>query len=60
MVQNGLPPKLMIINKKTNKVEVEPALPAESLTDQKTVHPQFRRIRRTAKRTYLVPLFEAE
>jgi hypothetical protein len=52
-VQNGLPPKLMIINKKTGKVEVEHALPAESLTDPKTVHLQFRRVRRTAQGTYL-------
>ncbi len=55
LVQNGLPPKLMILNKKTGKVEVEHALPAESATDPKTVHPQFRRIRMTAKGTYLVP-----
>lgn len=55
LVENGLPPKLMIIDKRTNKVEVEHALPAESLTDPKTVHPQFRRIRITAKGTYLVP-----
>jgi len=56
MVQNGLPPKLILIDKKTNKVEVEHALPAESLTDPKTVHPQFRRVRMTAKGTYLLPL----
>jgi hypothetical protein len=55
LVQNGLPPKLMVINKRTGKVEVEHALPAESLTDPKTVHPQFRRIRMTAKGTYLAP-----
>jgi hypothetical protein len=55
LVQNGLPPKLRIINKKTGKVEVEHALPAESLTDQKTVHAQFRRIRMTSKGTYLAP-----
>lgn len=53
LVQNGLPPKLMIINKKTNAVEVEHELPAESLTDPKTVHPQFRRARVTANGTYL-------
>ena len=40
LVQDGLPPKLMVINKKTGAVETEHALPAESLTDQKTVHPQ--------------------
>jgi hypothetical protein len=58
LVQNGLPPKLMIIDKKTGKVEVEHALPAESLTDQKTVHAQFRRIRMTAKGTYLLPFLK--
>ena len=55
LVQNGLPPKLMVINKKTGVVEIEHALPAQSLTDPKTVHPQFRRIRMTAKGTYLAP-----
>ena len=55
LIQNGLPPKLMIVNTRTNKVEVEHALPAESLTDPKTVHPQFRRVRMTAKGTYLLP-----
>jgi hypothetical protein len=55
IVQNGLPPKLMIINKRTGAVEVEHALPAESETDPRTVHPQFRRIRMTAAGTYLAP-----
>ena len=54
IVRNGLPPKLMIINKKSGAVEVEHALPAESETDPKTVHPQFRRARVTAKGTYLL------
>ena len=58
LVQNGLPPKLMIINKKTGIVEVEHALPAESLTDPKTVHPQFRRGRMTAAGTYLLPFLK--
>jgi hypothetical protein len=52
-VLNGLPPKLIIMNKRTGKVEVEHALPAPSATDPKTVHPQFRRVRVTAKGTYL-------
>jgi len=52
-VQNGLPPKLMIVNKTTGAVETEHALPAPSETDPKTVHPQFRRVRVTAKGTYL-------
>lgn len=54
-VQNGLPPKLILLNKKTGKAEVEHGLPAESLTDPKTVHPQFRRARITAAGTYLLP-----
>jgi hypothetical protein len=54
IVRNGLPPMLMIVNKKTGKVEVEHALPAESETDPKTVHPQFRRVRVTANGTYLL------
>lgn len=58
LVQNGLPPKLMVIDKRANKAEVEHALAAESLTDPKTVHPQFRRIRITAKGTYLVPFLK--
>ncbi len=53
LVQNALPPKLMIINKKTGAVEMEHALPAPSLTDPKTVHAQFRRTRVTAGGTYL-------
>jgi Mala s 1-like protein len=54
-IQNGLPPKLMVVDIKTKAVEVEHALPAPSLTDQKTVHAQFRRVRYTAQGTYLVP-----
>lgn len=58
IVQNGLPPKLMVLNKATGKVEMEHALPAESLTDAKTVHPQFRRVRMTAQGTYLLPFLK--
>jgi outer membrane protein assembly factor BamB len=58
LVQNGLPPKLMVINKQTGAVEIEHALPAESLTDPKTVHPQFRRGRMTASGTYLFPFLK--
>jgi len=53
-VQNGLPPKLMVIDIKSKKVEVEHDLPAKSLTDPKTVHGQFRRARYTAQGTYLL------
>ena len=52
-IQNGLPPKLMLVNIKTKAVELTHDLPAESLTDQKTVHPQFRRVRYTPQGTYL-------
>src|SRR5580704_15463980 len=55
-IRNGLPPKLMVMNIKTNAVEVEHDLPAKSLTDPKTVHPQYRRVRYTAQGTYLVPI----
>ena len=52
-VQNGLPPKLRVVNKKTGATEVEHDLPAQSLDDPKTVHAQFRRARVTAQGTYL-------
>jgi hypothetical protein len=55
-IRNGLPPKLMVVNIKTGKTEVEHDLPAKSLDDQKTVHPQFRRVRYTADGHYLVPM----
>lgn len=54
-IQNGLPPKLLVINIKTGTTEVEHELPAASLTDPKTVHAQFRRVRYTQRGTYLVP-----
>jgi hypothetical protein len=57
-ILNGLPPKLMVVNVKTNRIEVQHELPAVSLTDTKTVHAQFRRVRYTAKGTYLVPFLE--
>ena len=57
-VQNGLPPKLFVIDIKTKAVEVEHDLPAPSLTDKGTVHAQFRRTRYTAQGTYLVPFLE--
>jgi hypothetical protein len=54
-VQNGLPPKAILINKSTGKVEMEHPLPAPSETEQRTVHAQFRRFRMTAAGTYLAP-----
>jgi hypothetical protein len=53
-VVNGLPPRLMVVNIKTNAVEAVHVLPAPSLTDPKTVHGQFRRARVTPQGTYLV------
>jgi hypothetical protein len=58
LVQNGLPPKLIILDKKSGRVEVEHDLPAESLTDPKTIHAQFRRVRITAAGTYLLPFLK--
>jgi hypothetical protein len=52
-VLNGLPPKLLVVDIKTNKVKVERDLPAESLTNPHTVHGQYRRVRYTAQGTYL-------
>ena len=57
-VLNGLPPKLMVVNIKTNRIEVQHELPAPRMTDTKTVHAQFRRVRYTAQGTYLVPFLE--
>jgi Mal s 1 allergenic protein-like len=57
-IRNGLPPKLIVANIKTKEVEVEHSLPAISLTDPKTIHPQFRRVRYTAQGTYLVPFLK--
>ena len=57
-IENGLPPRLKVVNIKTNAVEVEHVLPAISTTDRKTIHAQFRRVRYTAQGTYLVPFLE--
>ncbi len=57
-VQNGIPPKLFVVNMRTKAVEIEHELPAPSLTDRKTVHAQFRRARITAQGTYLIPFLE--
>jgi len=54
-IENGLPPHLMVVNIKTNAIEVDHVLPAPSSTDIHSVHPQFRHVRYTAQKTYLVP-----
>ena len=53
LMQNGVPAKLMIINKKTGAIEVDHAIDAG-----KSVHAQFRRLRMTAQGTYLVPFLQ--
>lgn len=53
-VVNGLPPKLMVVNIKTGKVEVEHELPYTNQRDPGSIHPQFRRARITSKGTYLI------
>ena len=59
-VENGLPPKLIVMNITNNAVETEHELPAPSLTDPKTAHAQFRRARYTAKGTYLISFLEMD
>lgn len=51
-VVNGLPPKLMVVNIKTGKVEVDHEL---VYNPSAGVHSQFRRARVTAQGNYLVP-----
>jgi hypothetical protein len=57
-VLNGLPPRLMVVNIRTNKVVVQHDLPAPSLTDKRVVHGEFRRVRYTAQGTYLASFLE--
>lgn len=59
-ILNGLPPKLMVVNIRTGEVEVDHELPCVSLTEVKTIHPQFRRVRYTATGTYLVPFLKMD
>jgi hypothetical protein len=54
LMQNGKPPRLMIVNKKSGAIEVNQAMP----DDDKGVHAQFRRLRQTAQGTYLVPFLQ--
>ena len=58
-VLNGTPPKLMVVNIKTGKVEVRHDLPAMS-TDPKMIHAQFRRARYTAQGTYLLSFLQMD
>jgi hypothetical protein len=51
-IQNGTPPKLLVVNIKTRWTEVDHDLP---FNPKSGVHGQFRRVRYTAQGTYLVP-----
>lgn len=57
-VENGLPPRLRVINTGTGAIEVDHELEARSTTDVGTIHAQFRRARMTATGTYLIPYLE--
>ena len=50
-VENGKPPRLKVVNIKTGAVEVNHELPYDPA---KSIHPQFRRARVTARGTYLI------
>src|SRR5262245_36733884 len=54
-MQNGLPAKLILMNKVTGKVEMEHVLQTARPDDPKSVHGQFRHVRLTKAGTYLVP-----
>lgn len=55
VMQNGTPPRLMVVNKRTKAVEVDHAMPPAG-----GVHAQFRRVRMTAEGTYLVPFLQMD
>lgn len=52
-VENGLPPKLKVVNIKTGAVEVEHELSFSQPPDPNGIHGEFRRVRYTAQGTYL-------
>ena len=54
-VENGLPPRLKIINIKTGVVEVDHEVPFSG--DPNGIHGQYRRARVTAQGTYLLAVF---
>jgi Mal s 1 allergenic protein-like len=53
-MQNGTPAKLILMNKKTSKVEMEHVVATARPDDPKSVHGQFRHVRMTRAGTYLV------
>ena len=54
MVINGLPPRAVIVNTKTNETVYEHAVPYDNLLPE-SVHGQFRRFRMTKDKTFLAP-----
>ena len=56
---NGIPPKLMVINTRSSRIEVEQVMPFPS-PSMRRVHGQFRRVRFTAQGTYLVPFLSMD
>ncbi len=54
LCQNGTPAKVMLINKKTGKMEMEHEVPTARPDDPKSVHGQFRNVRMTNAGTYLL------
>ncbi len=54
LCQNGTPAKVMLVNKKNGKVEMEHEVPTARPTDPKSVHGQFRNVRMTKAGTYLM------
>lgn len=57
-VQNDTPPRVMLINKKTNAIELNHPLMAPGNVSPGGVHTQFRRFRYTAAGTYLASFLE--
>lgn len=55
LCQNGTPAKVILINKRTGKVEMEQVVPTARPDDPKSVHGQFRQMRMTNSGTYLLP-----
>ena len=56
---NGIPPRLMVINTRSSRIEVEQVMPFPSASTRR-VHGQFRRVRYTAQGTYLVPFLSMD
>jgi len=54
LCQNGTPAKVMLVSKKTGKIEMEHVVQTARPDDPKSVHGQFRNIRITNAGTYLL------